>query len=144
MKHVDCKSQCSEVDVHHFMQVETSIFAKSFKNVTFSLPPELDSVSCGLNAVTLFLLYSLTYVLLIVAWPLHAVGEEVENIIFLKKDPGGEEVVQLLVCWTLDGKHTIWRYICFRMESNYALAPLSRLVCFVKRHVMLFTVPVLL
>ncbi|KMT11998.1 hypothetical protein BVRB_5g099600 [Beta vulgaris subsp. vulgaris] len=31
-------------------EVETSIFAKSFKNVTFSLPPELDSVSCGLNA----------------------------------------------------------------------------------------------
>ncbi|KNA18547.1 hypothetical protein SOVF_069740 [Spinacia oleracea] len=31
-------------------EVETSIFAMSFKNATFSLPPELDSVSCGLNA----------------------------------------------------------------------------------------------
>uniref|UniRef100_A0A803LWD1 GPI ethanolamine phosphate transferase 2 C-terminal domain-containing protein n=2 Tax=Chenopodium quinoa TaxID=63459 RepID=A0A803LWD1_CHEQI len=30
-------------------EVETSIFAMSFKNGTFSLPSELDSVSCGLN-----------------------------------------------------------------------------------------------
>ncbi|CAO2819154.1 unnamed protein product [Amaranthus hypochondriacus] len=30
-------------------EVETSIFAMSFKNSTVSLPPELDSVSCGLN-----------------------------------------------------------------------------------------------
>lgn len=30
-------------------EVETSIFATSFKNVTLSLPPDLDSVSCGLN-----------------------------------------------------------------------------------------------
>ncbi|KAL2902722.1 GPI ethanolamine phosphate transferase 3 [Bienertia sinuspersici] len=31
-------------------EVETSIFAMSFNNVTSSLPPELDSVTCGLNA----------------------------------------------------------------------------------------------
>lgn len=48
------QTSMSDTGVRCIMQVETSIFAMSFKNSTVSLPPELDSVSCGLNMVFIF------------------------------------------------------------------------------------------